>query len=258
MQPGEGPSPAMVAGTPAAPARAPDLPAVPFALVGREPPAGEARWSADGWVLLRPEGGAGASGAAPATYGASQAGAVLRYRLAPGSGHRPALHLRASAALNGTREQDLALGFSARPLPAVPLVLGAELRAARQPAGTQLRPAVLAVTELPPFALPGGLRGEAYGQAGWVGGRFATAFADGQLRADRGVTPPGRAELRLGAGVWGGAQKDAARLDAGPSAILAFDLGRGVPARLALDWRFRVAGDAAPASGPALALSAGF
>ena len=31
-----------------------------------------------------------------------------------------------------------------------------------------------------------------------------------------------------------------------------------VPSRLSLDWRFRVAGEAEPADGPALTLSAGF
>jgi len=62
----------------------------------------------------------------------------------------------------------------------------------------------------------------------------------------------------VGGGVWGGAQKGAARLDIGPSATMTIGLGESAAARLGLDWRFRVAGDAAPASGPALTLSAGF
>lgn len=53
------------------------------------------RWSGDGWLLLRRGGSARvATGAAPATYGASQAGAVIRYRLDPGSRHRPEAYLR--------------------------------------------------------------------------------------------------------------------------------------------------------------------
>jgi hypothetical protein len=35
-------------------------------------------------------------------------------------------------------------------------------------------------------------------------------------------------------------------------------LGDRAGARLGVDWRFRVAGDAAPSSGPAVTLSAGF
>ncbi len=64
-------------------------------------------------------------------------------------------------------------------------------------------------------------------------------------------------DLRAGAGAWGGAQEDAARLDIGPSASVSFQLGEG-RGRLAADYRIRVAGDAEPSSGPALTLSAGF
>jgi hypothetical protein len=217
------------------------------------------RWSADGWLLLRRGGAvAPAGGLAPATYGASQLGAVLRYRLAPGSAHRPALYLRGSAALNGSRERELAFGASARPIAGLPLAVAAEARVNRQPGATRARPAAFAYTELAPFDLPLGMRGEFYGQAGYVGGNFASAFADGQLRLDRQIVRLGRGELRAGAGLWGGAQKGASRFDVGPAATLGLPLGGSAGARLGLDWRFRVAGNAAPSSGPALTLSAGF
>jgi hypothetical protein len=235
----------------AAAAAAPGLP-VAAANRGR-------RWSADAWVLLRRGGEVSpAGGFAPATYGASQAGAVLRYRLVPEAAQRPTLYLRASAALNGSREREAALGLSARPLARLPLVVAAEARVNGQPSGTRLRPAVLAYTELPPYAMPLGLRAEAYAQGGYVGGNFASAFADGQLRVDHSVLRIGRGELRAGGGVWGGAQKGASRLDVGPTATLGVPVGDGAAARLAFDWRFRAAGNAAPASGPALTLSAGF
>jgi hypothetical protein len=218
-----------------------------------------ARWSADGWLLLRRGGEAApAGGFAPASYGASQMAAVVRFRLAPESAHRPAAYLRASAALNGSREREAALGLSARPIAAVPVVAAVEARVNDQPSATSVRPAALVYTEAPPFALPLGARGEFYGQAGYVGGNFATFFADGQVRVDRRVLRLGRGELRAGGGAWGGAQKGAARLDIGPSATLGVALGGSGAARVALDWRFRVAGNAAPASGPALTLSAGF
>lgn len=217
--------------------------------------AGEKRWSADGWLLLRPDGDAG--GPVLARYGGSQAGAVLRYRLAS-DGHRPAAYLRAAAALDGSRQKEAAVGLSARPLPTVPLVAAAELRMTSDRFATRTRPAVMAYTEIPPFDLAAGLRAEAYLQGGYVGGKGATGFVDGQARLDRRLATVGRGEFRLGGGGWGGAQKGASRLDVGPTAQVALPLSHAVFARAAIDWRFRVAGRAAPASGPALTLSAGF
>jgi hypothetical protein len=166
--------------------------------------------------------------------------------------------VRATAALTGSREAEAAAGFSARPLAGFPVVAAVELRVTHDPGRTELRPAVLVYTELAPFALPLQLRGEAYGQAGYVGGKAATGFVDGQLRLERCVASIGKAELRAGAGAWGGAQKGVSRLDVGPTATLAIWLGAAASARLGVDWRFRVAGNAAPASGPAITLSAGF
>lgn len=216
------------------------------------------RWSTDGWLLLRHGGGSLAAGATPATYGASQAGAVLRYRLAPDNSHRPEAYARISSALNAPADKEAAVGLSARPIPALPLRALAELRLSDQSGASRLRPAALVHTELQPVDLPYQTRAEFYGQAGYVGGRNATGFADGQARIDRHVARIGKAELRAGAGAWAGAQKGAARLDAGPSATLGVPVGEGGAARLGLDWRMRVAGDARPGSGVAVTLSAGF
>lgn len=216
------------------------------------------RWSADGWLLLR-SGGSGASpgGALLPSLGASQVGAVARYRLAPSSPHRPALYLRASSALRAPRGEELAAGLALRPLAGVPVAAMAEARLTQTPAGSRLRPALALVSEFPPADLPGGLRGEAYVQGGYVGGKGATAFVDGQARIETRLLSAGKLDLRAGAGLWGGAQQGASRLDVGPTATLALPLGSG-GGRLSADWRFRVAGNATPASGPALTLSAGF
>jgi len=218
------------------------------------------RWSADGWLLLRRGGAVTATigGLAPASYGASQLGGVVRYRLVPQSAHRPELYLRGSAALDGSREHEVAFGFSLRPIAALPVVIAAEARINMQPGATRARPAAFAYTELPPLALPLGVRAEVYGQAGYVGGNFASAFADGQLRVDRRLLASGRSDLRIGAGGWAGAQRGASRVDVGPTATIGLPIGGTASARLALDWRFRVAGNAVPASGPAMTLSAGF
>ncbi|HUQ13110.1 MAG TPA: hypothetical protein VM055_02420 [Novosphingobium sp.] len=215
------------------------------------------RWSGDGWMLLRR--GSDGIGAAPgfARYGASQAGAVLRYSLAPRSVLRPQAHVRLARALGGFDEGEAAAGVSLRPLAAVPLRLLGEGRVQRSGGRARLRPALAAISELPPLALPLGGDAELYAAAGYVGGQHATPFFDAQLTAERAVIARGLAELRLGAGAWAGGQEGAARLDLGPRASVRLRLGEA-PSRLALDWRFRVAGKAAPASGPALTFSAGF
>lgn len=214
-------------------------------------------WTGDAWLLTR-NGTSGPLAPGQPSYGRSQAGAVLRYRLALASGHRPLAYLRATRALAGSREGEVAAGLAARPLAGVPVSVASEVRISQGPAGREVRPAAFAVTELPPAKLPFSLRAEAYAQAGYVGGRFATAFVDGQARIDAplALLSPDT-QVRVGGGVWGGAQKHAARLDVGPSAAVSFRLG-GTLSRVAIDYRLRVAGDAEPKSGPALTISAGF
>lgn len=237
----------------------------PAPVIAAPPAAHARRWSGDAWLLLRRGGngfnlpGAGLPGAnlPSGAYGASQAGAVIRYRLAPGSAQRPELYLRATSALHSPRGEELAAGLALRPARGVPIAALVQGRATRTMTGTLVRPAAALVSELPPAELPFGLRGEAYVQAGYVGGRGATAFADGQGRIERRLVSAGRWQLRAGAGAWGGAQKGANRIDVGPTATLDVPLGP-VSGRLAADWRFRIGGNAAPTSGPAITLSAGF
>ncbi|WP_301751707.1 hypothetical protein [uncultured Erythrobacter sp.] len=241
------------------PAAAPFLPtrsAAP-ALV----PAG--RWSVDAWAFWRQ-----GSNAAPISqgrvpiYGASQAGAVLQYRLAPASPRDPRFYARAYRAQVRKGESELALGASARPLGRVPLRLAGEVRYTDGAFSDTFRPAAYVVSELAPVPLPYGARLEAYGQAGWVGGPDPTGFADGQasvtgeLRKVAGLTD-NAVRLSLGAAAWGGAQKDAQRIDIGPTLRLDMTVG-DVPARLSIDWRERVGGDAAPDSGLAATLSTRF
>jgi len=214
------------------------------------------RWSADSWLLLRRDSITPLLSSRP-SYGRSQVGAVIRYSLAAASALRPQAYLRASAALAGAREHELAAGVSVRPLAGLPLRFALETRIGETGRGTRLRPAAFAVTEFARLRLPLGMRGEAYAQGGYVGGGYPTAFVDGQVRVERPLVRSGEIEVSAGAGAWGGAQRGAARLDIGPTAAVSFRLG-GARGRVAADYRFRVAGDAEPSSGPALTLSAGF
>lgn len=221
------------------------------------PARSTSRWSGDAWVFLR-QGGEGArqGGAILPTYGASQAGAVLRYRLTDATAGS-ALYLRLTSALDNRDGREGAVGIAARPLRNVPVAAMAEARLHQFGGETELRPAVMLISEFSPVELGYAMRLESYFQAGYVDGRFATGFADGQMRVTREVSDTTRASLRAGAGAWGGVQRDANRVDIGPTAVVDMRLGR-TSARLAVDYRFRAAGDAAPDSGPAVTLSTGF
>ncbi|QDH34095.1 hypothetical protein [Porphyrobacter sp. YT40] len=252
--------PSALSAPPSASAAAPLLPAPASAPVR---PSSPKSWSLDGWAFWRQGSSAApfSQGRAP-VYGASQAGAVLQYRLAPSSPNDPRLYARAYRALVRQGESELALGASARPLARVPLRVAGEVRYTDATFANSWRPAAYAVTELPPLPLPLGTRLEAYGQAGWVGGPQPTLFADGQASLTRELPALARLsgdrlQLSLGAAAWGGAQEDAQRLDLGPTLRLDLRIGE-VPARLSVDWREQVAGDAAPRSGVAVTLATGF
>ena len=216
------------------------------------------RWHLAGWAAWRSGSGVPrrADGPRPVSYGGSQAGAVARFDLA-GGGHRPALHVRATYAPDRFSQTDIAVGAGLRPVNGLPIRLMGEVRATRTQGRTEIRPALLAVTELSPVSLPLRVTAEGYGQAGWVGGRYSTPFVDGQARLTRQVLSSARAQINVGAGAWGGAQKFAGRLDVGPTIGVDID-GGSVLARVSLDYRIRVSGEATPGDGLTLTLSTGF
>jgi hypothetical protein len=244
------------AGLPSGPALAANS-FIPPPLAGdTDAPASVKRFSIDSWTLLRQDSSS-APVAIGGSYGRSQAGTVARYDLIPGSRFQPRAYIRATRSLEGPQEGELAAGLSGRPIPSLPVMLAGEVRYYRTSAHQEFRPSVYAATQFQPQRLPMDFRAETYFQGGYVGGQFATPFIDGQVRVDRNLFQFGDVELRGGGGIWGGAQKGAQRLDVGPGMSVYFGNGT-VHSRLSLDYRFRVAGDAAPASGPALTLSAGF
>ena len=223
------------------------------------------RWSIDAWAFWRQDSNSAlvSQGRAP-TYGASQIGAVLNYRLAPSNKRDPRAFVRAYRALIAGGETEVSAGLSARPVAKLPIRLHAELRVTERDGSgnVDLRPSAFATTEIAPVKLPFAARAEIYAQAGYVGGNNATAFADGQLHLLRDVgqfdlAGAENARLSLGAAAWGGAQEGAERVDVGPSVRMDVTIG-SVPARLSVDYRERVAGTAEPDSGAAVTLSTRF
>jgi len=119
---------------------APSQPGVPAAapapgvLPQHAPSPTGSRWSADAWLMAREDTTSAVVSGRP-SYGRSQAGAVVRYRLAPTDPHGLQAYLRASSALAGALEKDLVAGLSGRPIPALPLRFAAEARISETDAG---------------------------------------------------------------------------------------------------------------------------
>lgn len=220
-------------------------------------PASGSRWSAEFWIFLREGSGSfGLLGNAGPAYGGSQAGAILRYTLFPNSVLRPQAYVRAVGGLK-IDQTDLAAGLSLKPVPSLPVTAHFELRATDQRDRREIRPAAFVAGGIDDIDLPVGAKARGYAQAGYIGGTQGTGFADASLVIERGLSEVDKSDLSAGLGAWGGAQRSARRLDIGPTAKLRLPLGAGA-ARLSADYRFRIAGDAAPDSGAAITLSAGF
>ncbi len=113
---------------------------------------------------------------------------------------------------------------------------------------------LLAVTGLSDVALDKGFTLNAYAQAGVVGTRAHDGFIDGNALVDHALKA---SSVRVGLGAWGGLQPGAARLDIGPQASVPLPVA-GRSLRLSAQWRFRIAGRADPASGPALVIGTDF
>jgi hypothetical protein len=213
------------------------------------PRAMAGRWSASAWLSVRPGTGLGAAPGG-GQLGGSQAGARLAYML--DAGNRIALYGRLTAPLAG-RGKEAAAGVEWQPT-SLPMRLIAEQRVGFD--GVRGGPGLGLVGGIDE-ALGGGFRFESYAQAGAVARERIEPYADGAARATRTLAEEGGVRLAVGGGAWGGAQRDAARLDLGPSATVALPLG-DAHVRVALDWRQRVAGDALPGSGLALTIGSDF
>ena len=198
------------------------------------------------WALLRGRPGP-ASLANGGTLGGSQAGARLTYYVTP----MFAASLRSSTPVGGARGGEIAAGVRVTPFRSIPLSLTAERRQAIGATGGGRSAFALfiegGVYQRP---MPWGMVLDAYAQAGVVGARRRDLFADGGLTFSKAVF--GR--YSAGFGLWGGVQPGLYRVDIGPRVSMRVRNSM----RVHLDWRQRVAGNAAPGSGPAVTLSADF
>lgn len=105
--------------------------------------------------------------------------------------------------------------------------------------------------------LGGGMELDSYAQAGVVGARKRDPFTDGVARLSRPLPLSADGRLKPGLGLWTAAQPDARRLDIGPSIGADIRIGN-TTVGADFDWRWRLAGNARPDSGPAVTIRAGF
>jgi len=204
-------------------------------------------WSVSAWAFAR--GGEGRQLGAAGMLGGSQLGLRAGYRL-NGDAARPlSVQLRAFSPAGDIGAAEAAVGLEWQPA-RLPVRLVAERR---QALGERGRSGFAVMAH-------GGISGvkagplsiDAYGQAGVVGLKSRDLFAEAGISA--GIS---RRALTIGGGVWGGAQPGVARLDLGPRLSIRLP-GSARKLRVTADWRLRIAGDAAPGSGPALTLGGDF
>lgn len=201
------------------------------------------------WALLRAQspGIAGArSLASGGSLGASQAGSRLTYNFT----RQISATLRTTSDV-GRRGGEVAGGLRVQPVAGIPLWIDAERRQRVGRFGGG-RSAFALFFEAGVYDRPMPLHFvlDSYLQGGIVGVRKRDKFIDGALT----LTRPVYKQFSAGFGVWGGAQPGLYRVDAGPRVSMRVRKNL----RVHFDWRQRLAGNAAPGSGPAVTLAGDF
>jgi hypothetical protein len=198
------------------------------------------------WALLRGKPGP-SSLATGGTLGGSQAGARLTYNFSRMLG----ASFRSTSPVGGARGGELAAGVRFTPFRSIPVSLTAERRQAIGKLGGG-RSAFALFLEGGVYQRPiaWGFELDAYAQAGVVGMRRRDLFADGGFT----MTRPMFSRYAAGFGMWGGVQPGLYRVDVGPRVSMKVRSNM----RVHLDYRYRLAGNAEPGSGPVVTLAADF
>ncbi len=214
------------------------------------------RWSADAYTLFRESGPAGP--AATPVLGGGQSGGTLAWTYDPLARRPLALVARYNAASLGGRI-DPATGqaaFGVRWQPVTGVSISAE----------RLVSAGVFARDDWALRVAGGAEGKrgrilwsGYGETGVLGA--GDVFAGAQVRAAVPLLRIGKLSAIAGPGGWASVQHGSGftsgRVDLGPSLVMRAPIGKA-SFELSADWRFQVAGNALPGSGPALTLSTGF
>lgn len=222
----------------------------------RWPDSAQGRWSlavAGYW-----RGGRGSTApigpGSAARLGGSQSAVRLSYLIDPQLSLRA--YVRATLTPGRRDGGDIAVGLAVRPVRSIPVDIHLERRtvvAGNEPDTTL----AYVAGGFDNHRLPHDFRLSGYGQAGVADYGKVVGFADAAVIVQHDVAAARGARLALGSIAAVSVQPGARRLDAGPRAsLLLTNVGQG--ARIALDWREQIAGNARPGSGLALTLAADF
>ncbi|WIA55097.1 hypothetical protein N6H05_18980 [Sphingobium sp. WTD-1] len=221
--------------------------------VSTAPAMDQKRWQGSAWLLWRSGGGSSADLATVGRLGGSQSGARLDFDLTPRSSGRLAGYGRVTTALQSPEAPETAIGLSYQPIRHLAVSLAAERRIALD-AEARNAFALLLVGGFGPAPVAGPIEASLYAQTGMVGLHKRDLFIDGKFSL---LAPVKDSPLRVGLSLSGGAQPDVERLDIGPEIQFRLPLP-AIAARIGIEWRERVAGQAKPASGLAVTLAADF
>ncbi|MFB2558840.1 hypothetical protein ACEWB4_07065 [Sphingobium sp. sgz301303] len=211
------------------------------------------RWRASAWTLWRADGSGGTELVSAGRLGGSQTGLRVDYELTPQARSRATAYARLTSALQRPSTPEAAVGLAFQPSRAIPVTLAAERRIALGK-GARDATSLMAVGGFGPVDVAPRLQAEAYAQTGMVGLRRRDLFIDGKLSL---LSPLARSRVKIGGAISGGAQPGVSRLDIGPELQLRLPLPQ-MGARIAVEWRERIAGNARPGSGMAVTLAADF
>lgn len=227
---------------------------LPLASGPVETPKGRPMVSA--WLALRSTADR-TSLATSGQLGGSQMGARLTVPVKSIAPHTLlGLSARASMPLQQARGKEAAMGVLMRREGPVPVELGIERRIAIDTGGRNAF-AIVAVTGIYDRPITQLTTLSGYAQAGMVGLRRRDGFVDGAVSIDRKILSRTAFSISAGGGAWGAAQPGLSRLDVGPVATIRVT-GPSNALRISAAWRFRVAGNAEPGSGPALTIGTDF
>lgn len=187
-------------------------------------------------------------------YGGGQSAVIAAYSLPRFGRNSFDIMARAAIAHDNSEQREFSAGVRWRPTQLLPVQFTAERRFRHGRADAFAAYAAGGTSDI---GLPMGFKLDGYAQAGYVSGDGGGLFADVNARADRKLLQIENTVMSGGIGVWGGGQRDVMRVDVGPTVRADMAVGQA-QVRLSADWRFRVAGNAAPGNGPALTLSTSF
>jgi hypothetical protein len=206
--------------------------------------------SGSAWLFWRQDSSGTASGTEAPTLGGSQTGFRLSQPLASGSIVTVGATARISAPIGAKRGKDVSLGAELRPTGSA-LRLLLERRTALD-TGSQSGWSAI-VTHGAERPIPRvKLKLITYAEAGTIFRKRADPFAFATLQ----IVRPIRTTFDIGIRATGDVQRGANRADAGP--VFSLKLQSQPTVTMSADWRFRLLGNARPASGPSVTIATSF